>query len=235
MRLTIKKVERLTDARRHSDGGGLYLQITKTGCKSWVFRYELGRKGRRRGIDKCHGLGWESLSPVIIRTTTGGAHLWFKSDGLLRSSSDTIAHGVDTRGVGGYVSRMLRPGVWIGWALLRETASACAGRVSWGLSVHPYPGRPDCGPGPREAARSQLSFSTDFSDPNCTPGPGGRSRSQVHSKPALALSLPPATIVELATNPRPEPRQGRAQLVGHRSRIATPPNEFALRFQIVRG
>lgn len=35
----------------HSDGGGLYLQVTRGGAKSWLFRYQL--KGRRREM----GLG----------------------------------------------------------------------------------------------------------------------------------------------------------------------------------
>lgn len=35
----------------HSDGGGLYLQVTRAGAKSWLFRYQL--KGRRREM----GLG----------------------------------------------------------------------------------------------------------------------------------------------------------------------------------
>lgn len=35
----------------HSDGSGLYLQVTKSGSKSWIFRYQI--KGRRREM----GLG----------------------------------------------------------------------------------------------------------------------------------------------------------------------------------
>jgi putative DNA primase/helicase len=46
---------------------------------------------------------WQQLSRVIVRTPSGGAHLWFKSEGNIRNSSDTIAPGVDTRGDGGYV------------------------------------------------------------------------------------------------------------------------------------
>jgi P4 family phage/plasmid primase-like protien len=46
---------------------------------------------------------WQKCSPVIARTPRGGAHLWFKSDGEVRNSTDVIAPGVDTRGEGGYV------------------------------------------------------------------------------------------------------------------------------------
>lgn len=33
-----------------SDGDGLYLQVTKTGSKSWIFRYMLNRKARTMGL-----------------------------------------------------------------------------------------------------------------------------------------------------------------------------------------
>jgi RecA-family ATPase len=46
---------------------------------------------------------WKDRSPIIVRTPRGGAHLWFKSDGTMRNTTDDIAHGVDTRGAGGYV------------------------------------------------------------------------------------------------------------------------------------
>ncbi|WP_338692835.1 phage/plasmid primase, P4 family [Bradyrhizobium sp. 26S5] len=46
---------------------------------------------------------WESLSLLIVRTPSGGAHLWFKSDGKVRNSTDRLAPGIDTRGDGGYV------------------------------------------------------------------------------------------------------------------------------------
>ena len=47
MKLTVKKIERLTKPGRYGDGANLYLQITETGVKSWAFRYELfGRRER---------------------------------------------------------------------------------------------------------------------------------------------------------------------------------------------
>jgi integrase len=51
MRLSAKQVEKLREPGRHADGGGLYLQITDTGVKSWVLRYE------RNGHERMHGLG----------------------------------------------------------------------------------------------------------------------------------------------------------------------------------
>ena len=46
---------------------------------------------------------WQRLSPIIARTRSGGAHLYFRTDGTVRCTSNKIAAGVDTRGVGGYV------------------------------------------------------------------------------------------------------------------------------------
>jgi hypothetical protein len=57
---------------------------------------------------------WKDRSPIIVRTPTDpklhtdgapdeGGHLWFKSNGAIKGTTDTIAVGVDTRGAGGYV------------------------------------------------------------------------------------------------------------------------------------
>jgi len=45
---------------------------------------------------------WQTMSPVIAQTPSGGAHLYFRSAGEVRNSTDLIAPGVDTRGEGGY-------------------------------------------------------------------------------------------------------------------------------------
>jgi integrase len=51
MALTAKKVAHLTEPGRYGDGGGLYLQVTPGGVRSWLLRYE--RAGRERAM----GLG----------------------------------------------------------------------------------------------------------------------------------------------------------------------------------
>lgn len=51
MALTIKQVARITAPGRYGDGKNLYLQVSPTGTKAWLFRFQHG--GRNRGM----GLG----------------------------------------------------------------------------------------------------------------------------------------------------------------------------------
>ncbi|QIB34322.1 tyrosine-type recombinase/integrase [Ancylobacter pratisalsi] len=50
-KLSARAVASITDPGRHSDGDGLYLQVTSTGAKSWLFMFK--RDGRRSEV----GLG----------------------------------------------------------------------------------------------------------------------------------------------------------------------------------
>lgn len=45
-KLTVKAVQALKASGRYGDGGGLFLQVTATGTKSWIYRWE--RDGRER-------------------------------------------------------------------------------------------------------------------------------------------------------------------------------------------
>lgn len=49
-KLTDLKVKRATGSGVLSDGGGLYLQLTKSGARSWFYRYETSGKGRKKGL-----------------------------------------------------------------------------------------------------------------------------------------------------------------------------------------
>jgi len=42
----------------HADGGGLYLQMSPGGGKSWVFRYKLAGRTREMGLGSLHTLSW---------------------------------------------------------------------------------------------------------------------------------------------------------------------------------
>lgn len=48
--LTAKKAESLREAGLYADGDGLYLQVTKRGAKTWIYRYMLNRKRRDMGL-----------------------------------------------------------------------------------------------------------------------------------------------------------------------------------------
>ncbi len=49
-RLTALQVSKMTTPGYHCDGGGLYLQVSKSGSKSWIFRYTLEGKAREMGL-----------------------------------------------------------------------------------------------------------------------------------------------------------------------------------------
>ena len=53
-KLTALKVESLSSAGRYSDGGGLYLNISKEGTKSWLYRYQLQGARRWMGLGSYH-------------------------------------------------------------------------------------------------------------------------------------------------------------------------------------
>ncbi|MFM9860609.1 integrase arm-type DNA-binding domain-containing protein [Pseudoxanthobacter sp. M-2] len=49
-RLTAVAVRKLTAPGRYGDGGGLWLQVTSTGSRSWLFRYMLRGRARQMGL-----------------------------------------------------------------------------------------------------------------------------------------------------------------------------------------
>jgi integrase len=49
-KLSTKSVATLSAPGRHSDGGGLYLNISRSGARSWVFMWKIGGKRREMGL-----------------------------------------------------------------------------------------------------------------------------------------------------------------------------------------
>jgi hypothetical protein len=45
---------RTAEPGRHGDGGGLYLEVSKGGGKSWVFMWKRGGKRRPMGLGSAH-------------------------------------------------------------------------------------------------------------------------------------------------------------------------------------
>jgi len=80
-RLSARAINSKKGRGRYSDGGGLVLQISRWGTKSWIFRYELN--GRERHM----GLG--SLSTVSLAEARDAARKWRQ---LLLDGHDPIDH-----------------------------------------------------------------------------------------------------------------------------------------------
>lgn len=59
-KLKSKQVESLTEPGTYEDGNGLRLVVSKTGRKSWVFRYQINGKRREMGLGKYPGRSLEN-------------------------------------------------------------------------------------------------------------------------------------------------------------------------------
>ena len=49
-KFTNKEIQNLNSPGRYADGGGLYLQIMKTGSKSWIYRFMFNKKSHEMGL-----------------------------------------------------------------------------------------------------------------------------------------------------------------------------------------
>jgi integrase len=56
-RLSPLKLKSLASAGRYCDGGGLYLQINRSGARSWIFRYQLDGRVRDMGLGSAAIIG----------------------------------------------------------------------------------------------------------------------------------------------------------------------------------
>jgi len=78
-KLTALKVKNIKEQGWFPDGRGLYLQVSNTGSKSWVYRYQTGGKERRCGLgsyldvsledarraaERCRQLRLEKIDPI---------------------------------------------------------------------------------------------------------------------------------------------------------------------------
>ena len=84
-RLTALKVSRAIKPGMYADGGGLYLQVTGNGAKSWIYRYMLRGREREMGLGslsavcladartkaaECRSLRQEGIDPIDVRKKT---------------------------------------------------------------------------------------------------------------------------------------------------------------------
>jgi integrase len=56
-KLTALQIGRKLSPGMHADGGGLYLQVTETGAKSWIFRFMIRGKRREMGMGSLSAVG----------------------------------------------------------------------------------------------------------------------------------------------------------------------------------
>lgn len=56
-RLSALRVEKLKEPGYHADGAGLWLQVTASGTKSWIFRFMLAGRAREMGLGAVHTIG----------------------------------------------------------------------------------------------------------------------------------------------------------------------------------
>ena len=81
-KLTALRISRKLAAGMYADGSGLYLQVTGTGAKSWIYRFSLRDKPREMGLgslnsvsladargeaERCRGLRQRGLDPIEAR------------------------------------------------------------------------------------------------------------------------------------------------------------------------
>lgn len=86
-RLSAVQIKSLKKKGLHADGGGLYLRISDSGTKGWVFRYSLRKKAHRMGLG--------SLQTVSLAEARMEAEQCRK---LLREGIDPINHRRAARG-----------------------------------------------------------------------------------------------------------------------------------------
>lgn len=76
-RLSAKAVEHIKAPGYYSDGAGLYLQVSDSGSKSWIFRYTLNGKAREMGLGSVMAV---SLEEARAKARECRAQLDRKSD-----------------------------------------------------------------------------------------------------------------------------------------------------------
>lgn len=75
-RLSAKTVAALKEPGYYPDGAGLYLQVSKSGSKSWVFRFTKGKKTREMGLGSLQAVSLEKARAEAAEKRTqlaGGA------------------------------------------------------------------------------------------------------------------------------------------------------------------
>lgn len=86
-KLSARKVQSLSKPGRHSDGGGLYLNVKNTGGKSWCYMWV--RNGRRREMG-LGGFPGVTLSMARERTQSARELVANDKDPILAKRKDVV-------------------------------------------------------------------------------------------------------------------------------------------------
>lgn len=65
-RLSAVEVSKKTKPGRYGDGGGLWLQVSVSGSKSWLFRYMRGGKARQMGLGPLHTISLAQAREIAL-------------------------------------------------------------------------------------------------------------------------------------------------------------------------
>ena len=66
-KLTDLKVRSIRTPGRHSDGGNLYLQVAKSGARSWLFVYRIDGRQREMGLGPLTALGLADARKIAAK------------------------------------------------------------------------------------------------------------------------------------------------------------------------
>ena len=64
-KFSAREVQTITKPGRYADGGGLYLQVSRFGTKSWLFRFTLSGKSRQMGLGPIHTVSYSLICQTI--------------------------------------------------------------------------------------------------------------------------------------------------------------------------
>ncbi|MDY0242016.1 MAG: Arm DNA-binding domain-containing protein [Rhodospirillaceae bacterium] len=66
-KLSAVAVRNLNRPGLHADGGGLYLQVTERGAKTWIFRFMLNGRRRDMGLGTLHTISLAEARDEALR------------------------------------------------------------------------------------------------------------------------------------------------------------------------
>jgi integrase len=90
-KLSARAVATVSKPGRHSDGGGLYLNVTESGAKSWLFMYKVAGRRREMGLGPARDV---PLARARERAVDARRHLLAGRDPLaMRAKRQTMTFG----------------------------------------------------------------------------------------------------------------------------------------------